>query len=149
MTFKVCKYCQVTQIQWDTEDSLFREADGRAHDRARCESIRNKAGTASSGNTNNSATTRPTPNYIQQQQQPPPQQSMATYDVAATLGKVEGLMQTLANQYAPISRELQRLSEMYNDLLEFVRAVAVTNKREQEMTDAEVQYDQDKEDGVV
>lgn len=148
MSLRDCKYEQglvqyPTRIRWDNKLNAFVEEDGRLHDRKRCEEIRGTSSTSTS-------TSKP---QQQQQQQPQRQQAqtqaMATYDVAQTLAKVEGLMQTLATQYAPITRELQRLSEMYNDLLDFVRMTAVAKKREQEMAEAEAQYDQDKENGLV
>lgn len=144
MTFKECKYCHVTQIQWDDKDSLFREADGRAHDRSRCESIRNKMGTGNGGNSSSSSS------VPQQQQQSTIQGSpMATYDVANTLNTILSHVKTQAEGVILINQKLGQLSEYYSGLLDHVKTISGVIKHNQEMADKEEAYDTTKEDGTA
>jgi hypothetical protein len=62
-SYRTCKYGCNTQITWDTQDSLYRESDGRAHDRDRCQKIK-------------SGSTQQQKQQQQPQPQPPKDQSL-------------------------------------------------------------------------
>lgn len=128
--FRPCKYedgfRDPTQIQWNNQISKFVEADGTLHDRTRCESLRSQKLKLTPPQSSS-------PLAPQQQVQSPTTTiptitTMATYDVANALNE--------------INRRLEELSEYYSGLYEHI-------KNQHKAAEAEAQYDQDKEDGIV
>lgn len=145
MTFKACKYCNVTQIQWDTELSAFREQDGKLHDRKRCEGIRNGGPSAASS---------PSQPAVQQQQGTIVS-GQASYDTAHTLNE-------LKERVTIVVQKLELLSEFYEGLLEQMRLSSKQQAYIQDQlrrivsaqdsnykeADAELAYDIDREEGL-
>ena len=108
-SYRTCKYGCNTQITWDTQDSLYRESDGRAHDRDRCQKIK-------SGSTQQQ----------KQQQQPQPQSQAQPKDPSLEWDNLthDQLVTKVLQEYGIIEiiNKLQGLTDQISHLTKLVYA---------------------------
>jgi ATP-dependent phosphoenolpyruvate carboxykinase len=124
MTFKACKYCNVTQIQWDTELNAFRESDGTIHDRPRCENQR-----------------------VQHNQRV--QESVTTTTTTRQIPRED--WDKLVDLITKISHNTSLMVVHYDGLVEQQRLLTrmITKPLDEKLAEQETRYDQDREDGII
>lgn len=135
MVFKACKYCNVTQIQWDTELSAFREQDGKLHDRKRCEGIRNSGPSS-------------TPQVQQSQPQQPQPSGTSSYDIAHTLNVIVQKLDLLSEFYEGLLEQIKLSSKQQAYIQDQLRRIVSVQNSNYKEADAELAYDIDRGEGL-